>query len=109
MNDLHRKLNIIGWTLVDEGSAVDCSLDPGELEQLAELEHERWCDERIRSGWLWGELRNEEKKWHPDLVPYAELSERSRQLDRDKVLRLLELLANEGFVPKKTAWSDYEA
>lgn len=47
-------------------------------EQLAEVEHHRWCAERIISGWHQAEdgvTRNNARRIHNLIVPYSELSD----------------------------------
>lgn len=35
--------------------------------------HENWLKEKEASGWVYGELKDPEKKTHPCMVPYNEL------------------------------------
>ena len=42
--------------------------------------HENWMQAYFAMGWVYGPEYNREKKTHPDLIPYAELT----QLERDK-------------------------
>jgi hypothetical protein len=56
------------------------------VESLAENAHEIWAAERMRDGWSWGPARDDAKREHPCLVPYAELPEREREYDRAMVL-----------------------
>lgn len=42
--------------------------------------HGSWMQAYFSMGWTYGEVRDPEKKTHPDLVPYADLG----QLERDK-------------------------
>ena len=51
-------------------------------ELLAENAHDNWAKARIAQGWRWGERRDDEKKTHPDLVPYAELPDEEKDYDR---------------------------
>ena len=67
----------------------------GEVEQLAEMEHERWIDERLVEGWTYGQ-RDEARKTNPYLVAWDELSEDVKEYDRNAVRRLPELLAKVG-------------
>lgn len=46
-----------------------------------EAEHQRWCDEKLASGWKWGPIKSEADKRHPCLVPYSELSPFQRKKD----------------------------
>lgn len=35
--------------------------------------HEQWMKHKIAQGYVWGEVRDHEKKTHPSLVPFNEL------------------------------------
>jgi hypothetical protein len=35
--------------------------------------HENWCRMKTRQGWVYGNVKDFEKKTHPDLVPYEDL------------------------------------
>lgn len=50
-------------------------------ERLAENTHENWSAGRIKADWKYGP-RDDGKRTHPDLVPYAELSEEEKGYDR---------------------------
>lgn len=52
------------------------------IERLAENAHDVWAAQRIRDGWTWGPARNDERKEHPSLIPYADLSESEKTYDR---------------------------
>jgi len=60
--------------------------EPHLLEALAELEHERWMMERRLGGWQPGNKRDNVRRIHPDLRPYADLSEHSKQFDREIII-----------------------
>jgi hypothetical protein len=38
-----------------------------------EASHESWMAEKLAAGWVYGELKDAEKKTHPCLVPFAHL------------------------------------
>lgn len=44
------------------------------FDVLAELEHIRWCRYHYLNNWKYGKERDDIKRLHPDLVPFAELS-----------------------------------
>jgi len=46
---------------------------PEEVESLAEMEHERWYNERVADDWTRGAERNDELKENPYLVEWKEL------------------------------------
>ena len=70
---------------------------PEEIEELAFLEHRRWCNERLRHGWIPGSPRDDVRRIHPDLVPYGELSEQSREYDRVAARTIIRILEQTGF------------
>jgi hypothetical protein len=45
------------------------------MEIIAKNVHENWAQQRMSEGWTYGEIRDDEKKTTPCLVPYEELSE----------------------------------
>lgn len=57
------------------------------IEVLAEAEHNRWCAERLLAGWApAGEgTRDNLRRLHPDLRPWAVLGEEAREKDREAV------------------------
>ena len=64
-----------------------------QLEQLAITEHNRWCAEKWIIGWEQGE-RDDDHKRHPDLVPWEDLNEGTKDYDRVFVKSIPELLKN---------------
>ncbi len=82
LDDLTR----LGYIVVGKASAPEharFSLDE-HLEWLAEREHNRWIAFMIEAGYSVGSERCDDppKKAHPDLVPWAELSDETREKDR---------------------------
>lgn len=80
----------------------DLAADPGLREQLAELEHRRWMMERHLGGWQFGDTRDNARRIHPDLKPYAALDDTIRQYDRAMVEEAWTALgssAGTGFFP----------
>lgn len=70
--------------------------DAESLERLAELEHRRWMAEKHLAGYLFGDSRDEDRMWHPDLVPWDRLSDEDREKDRNIVREIPGLLALQG-------------
>jgi hypothetical protein len=58
--------------------------DDAELEALAALEHERWMAQRRMDGWRWTDApsKDEARRLHPSLVPYAALTDDVQEYDR---------------------------
>jgi tetratricopeptide (TPR) repeat protein len=67
------------------------------VEQLAALVHEAWAAQRHRSGWHYGPVRDDRERTTPALVPYGELSESERDLDRVAVRATLDGLDKLGY------------
>lgn len=71
---------------------------PGEIELLAEMEHERWSEERIQEGWAYAPgPKNIQKKTSPYLIPYDQLPEDIKEYDKNTVRGLPAFLAKVGF------------
>lgn len=64
-----------------DGVALPESLAP-LVERLAEHVHDVWAEGRLAEGWTYGPARDDARKTHPGLVPYAELSETEKAYDR---------------------------
>lgn len=95
--DIGRKLAEIDCILsTRRANGPQFAFQHGEVERLAELEHERWTAERQRQGWQWGRERDNAVRLHPGLVPWQQLPESEREKDRQVVRSLPELLADAG-------------
>jgi hypothetical protein len=62
--------------------------DDGALERLAELEHRVWAIDRQLDGWRLGEFRDDARRVHDCLKPYADLPEPTKDLDRAQVRQI---------------------
>jgi RyR domain len=62
--------------------------DEGMLEQLAALEHDAWMTDRQLDGWRPGKFRDDSRWIHDCLMPYTELREETKELDRAQVREL---------------------
>ncbi|MPM40214.1 hypothetical protein SDC9_86854 [bioreactor metagenome] len=78
------------YKLMLVGGSV-ANIDEQALEFLAAIEHQRWAAHRYLNGWRYGPERDDERRLHPSLVPWAELSEGEREKDRDAVRRMAQL------------------
>lgn len=65
---------------------------PDQIEELAKLEHERWCRERREKGWRYGKETKKESRISEWLIPYEQLPEDKKEYDRDPVKRIPEYL-----------------
>lgn len=91
------KLRAAGCRLVplESWGAGGFAFGPDELDVLARLEHERWVAERAAAGWTPGP-RREGATTSPYLVPWDDLEEDIRDLDRNVVRTLPRVLAAAG-------------
>ncbi|MFN2497378.1 MAG: NAD-binding protein [Pseudonocardiaceae bacterium] len=98
------KLTAIGARPVPLLSPLDVPFrfTDAEVEQLAELEHERWSGERRAAGWTPGP-RNTKRRTTPYLVPYHELPTEIQEYDRSAVRAIPSLLASAGYGIVRTA------
>jgi len=95
---IEKKLDLIGWKMRPAGSAGEVITDIPEeiIEYLAKYEHDEWTRERLGYGWSFGEEKDVENKVSPYLIPYEDLSEEIKELDRDTVRNIPALLAKIG-------------
>lgn len=70
-------------------------------EQIAENVHDIWAKGRMEEGWTYGEKRDDEKKHHPCLVPYSELSDSEKEYDRNTAMETLKMIVALGYEIKK--------
>ena len=74
---------------------------PDEFLELAELlaehTHDVWAQQRIAEGWVYGNVRDDEKKTHPCLVPYTALPEKEKEYDRNTSQQVLKVLYKMGY------------
>jgi voltage-gated potassium channel Kch len=74
------------------------AFDPAEVEELAIGEHDRWVADLLRDGWRpTTGAKDPERRLHPLLVGWDELSEAERDLDREPVREIPAMLARAGF------------
>jgi hypothetical protein len=93
-DDIPNKLALVGKRLVKDGAPLQLSDD--QVELLAEVEHGRWNVERLSAGWELG-VREVGRSASPDLKPWAELDEQTRNYDREAVRGICGALAAVGW------------
>lgn len=91
VDHMEAKLAVVGCRSVPEERAEFFTFSQLEVERLARIEHRRWCADRFLGGWIYGPTRDNQRKIHPQLVPYEELSKAMKDLDRYAV-RLIPVL-----------------
>lgn len=79
-------------------SNIDLDADLEDLtEAVAENAHDIWARARMDEGWTYGPVRDDARKLHPDLVPYAQLPESEKEYDRLMAMNTLRLVRRLGF------------
>jgi ryanodine receptor 2 len=67
------------------------------IEQIAVNVHKAWAAGRIAEGWKYGPKRDDERKEHPCLVSYDELSENEKEYDRNTAIETLKTIGLLGY------------
>ena len=92
--DISTKLASIGCSIVRaDGPTRFGGFTSSELEELSRQEHDRWVDERRAAGYRRGPRG---PRTSPDLVGWGDLDEARRELDREAVRAIPDVLAAAG-------------
>jgi len=96
--EIANQLRLIECVIVPKGSKYNriSSFTDDEIEYLAKRVHMIWVEEYVKRGWKYGEEKNVDEKLTPYLVPYEQLDEKIKQLDRDVVKNIIPLLDSIG-------------
>lgn len=79
VRDIASKLAVAGYVMMPARSNEPPFNFPGaDLEQLAEMEHDRWMRLKLESGWHYGPRTSKEQKLHKALLPWRKLSAAER-------------------------------
>ena len=70
-------------------------------EKIAENVHDVWAVGRIAEGWIYGTVKDLEKKTTPQMVAYNDLPESEKEYDRNTALETLKLIVKLGYEIKK--------
>jgi hypothetical protein len=78
------------------GATPPFAFTEAEIDLLARIEHRRWSAERLSLGWRPGDTRDNERRIHPDLIPFEALTDAGREKDRANVRAIPDVLALAG-------------
>ena len=67
------------------------------IEKLAKHNHDVWANQRLAQGWKYGPERNDQRMEHPCLVPYQQLPEVEKEIDRQTVVKTLKAILALGY------------
>jgi hypothetical protein len=90
------RLRQMGCTVVPAGDAEHGRIPEPGVDARAVDEHERWMAEKLAAGWTYGPERDDVRRLHPDLRPWADLSEPDREKDRAVIRAIPVILADFG-------------
>jgi hypothetical protein len=93
------KLKAIGYGIapLTDWDAERLQFTAEEVELMAQMEHQRFVEERLRAGWAHAPgPKSAEQRTSPDLVAWDELSESAKEKDRGTVRGLPSFLAKAG-------------
>lgn len=93
-----KKLNRIGYEIAglsDERFAIN-SFSPKEIYEIAILEHDQWCQEKIAHGWTYGPIRDYDKLIHDCLVPWQDLDPVFQQYDLEAASNIPKIIDSVG-------------
>jgi len=96
---IRSKLEAIGCdiAITTDWSPQLVEFSPEEVELMAEMEHDRWVRDRLAAGWRYDRIKNLERKTSPYLVPWDQLSEEVKDMDRNTVRAIPALLVKVRF------------
>lgn len=103
------KMNAVGCGIqpLTDWEAASFEFLPEEIELMAELEHERWYEERRQKGWSYAPGgKNIKKKTSPHLVSWDDLSGEIKEYDRNMVRNFPSFLAQAGFQIYRRVYND---
>ncbi len=103
VRDIANKLSHAGYLMRPARSHEHPFNFPGDdLEILSELEHERWLNAKLSTGWQYAPKTDKPKKLNQNIVPWDKLPEAEKEKDREMVRGIPRILAKAGFAVEKT-------
>jgi hypothetical protein len=89
-------LRLLGLQVRPAATPRIAVLAPEEVERASIAEHDRWAAYTRGLGYRRGSARDDTARTHPDLVPWTQLGEATRDLDRLRIRAIPALLARVG-------------
>ena len=92
-------LEVIGCVMrpLDDDMHPLESFTDKELETMAIQEHEWWMEEKLKDGWTYAPVRNNDKKHHECLVPWHKLPKEGQGWDKEACANIIPILRKIGF------------
>ena len=101
--DIPNKLEALGYELAPSFGLPPSSIVISDEQATAfsAREHERWMQEKRRGGWTYGPTRDDDRKLHPFMIAWGELSIEEKEKDRAAVQNVPKLIEKAGFRVRK--------
>lgn len=97
------KLTMIGCEIAhinapdDDNTLIEIDhINEKDVEDLAIFEHDSWREEREGSGWIFGDEKDVDRRISPGLTEWENLSPEARELDRESIRIIPDLLKSIG-------------
>lgn len=68
------------WQRQSAIKGVEFRLNNPEAKE--DTQHNAWMEDKINNGWVYGEIKDAEKKTHPCIVPFNQLPEFQQKKDK---------------------------
>ena len=79
VQDIPNKLARANYIMIPaQSNQAPVGFPPSIVEQLAEMEHERWVKTKVEAGWRWAPKTDKDKKLHKNLLPWYRISDEER-------------------------------
>ncbi len=85
---IHFKIRAAGLDPSTVTPAIWSRLSDADVETLSRMEHARWSAYLWMTGWKYAPQRDDSRKLHPNLVPYDQLDEPTKDYDRVAIRHL---------------------
>ena len=72
-----------------------------DIELISRSVHDAWQQERRHQGWIYGSITDRDQKTHESMIPYDNLNEEEKELDRQTVRRVISMLFSLGYKIEK--------
>lgn len=86
------------WQQASTLSGVDAVLKDPSI--TPEALHDKWSAYKVADGWVYGDVKDADKKTHPCLIPYSQLP-KSQQLKDHTFQAIVRSAMAEGFINKE--------
>lgn len=70
---------------IDRDWQMQWAADGSRTDGLDRIEHERWIADRVMEGWRYAATRDDDLRWHNDLVPFDAVSLKDQEKDRKQI------------------------